>query len=160
MRTKTFFLRPLTTHVGAQFLTARVAARHMRGGQGGAILTLSASLGAEARPFMAGVTAACAGVEGLTRSLAAEFAAAGIRVNCLRPGALIETRTIQQTMAATARTVGMPLDAYSSLIREAALMRRTATVPEAADVAVFLASDYARAVTGQVVNVNCGTVLH
>src|SRR5262245_31865112 len=80
------FLLPLRLIVGSQFLTARVAARRMAAQGRGAIVILSASLSGGFVPFMAGITAACGALEAMTRSLAAEFGPAGVRVNCVRSG--------------------------------------------------------------------------
>lgn len=154
------FLLPLTTHVGSQFLTAQAAARRMVQRGSGVILTLSASLGKEARPFMAGISSACAAIEGLTRSLAAELSPMGVRVLCVRGGAMFETRTIQETVKANAATAGMDPEVFASYILQATLMKRAPTVEETAQIAAFLASDLASAMTGQIINSSCGLVLH
>lgn len=153
------FMLPIARHLGSQFLTSRAAARHMAEARRGTVLTLSASIGKEARPFMAGVSAACAGIEAMTRVLASELAP-HVRVLCLRPGAILETRTIRETMAANARTAGIPLETFAGAIREASLMRRTPTLDEVAGIAALLASDRASCMTGQVINASCGLVLH
>jgi NAD(P)-dependent dehydrogenase (short-subunit alcohol dehydrogenase family) len=149
------FMLPITRHLGSQFLTARAAARHMLPRGSGVILTLSASLTASARPFMSGVTAACAGIESLTRSLAAELGPAGVRVICLRPGALLTTRTIQETLVRNARAAGVPLEAFTGMITQASLMRRGPSLEEVGALAAALASDATAAMTGETVSVMC-----
>ncbi len=151
------FLKPLEVHVGSQFLSARAAARHLKAG--GTILLFSASLAADPRPLMAGITAACSAIEGLTRSLAAELGPRGIGVICLRPGAMHETRTIRETIEAHARTLGVTLEAFGHQVATASLLHRPVTVRETAEVASMLLSDRAHCMTGQVVNVSCGAVV-
>lgn len=154
------FLLPVNIHVGSQFLTAKTVAPYMMQAKSGVILTLSASIGKEARPFMAGISTACAAIEGMTRVLAAEMGMSNVRVICLRGGAMFETRTIQNTMAANAKTAGMPVEVFGDLIKQSALLKRAPTVKEVANVAAFLVSDRASAMTGQVINVSAGLVLH
>jgi NAD(P)-dependent dehydrogenase (short-subunit alcohol dehydrogenase family) len=82
------FMKPVQLHLGSQFLTSRVAAKYMMQTKSqGTILTLTASLSRLKLPFMAGVTASCAAIEGLTRVMAAEFGQAGIKVICINPTA-------------------------------------------------------------------------
>ncbi|MFO0734815.1 MAG: SDR family oxidoreductase [Labilithrix sp.] len=126
----------------------------------GVIVTLSASLGKEARPFMSGVSSACGAIEAMTRGLAAELSPAGVRVVCVRPGAMFETRTIQETIRANAATAGIPEEAFKDAIRMGALMQRAVTVDETANIVVLVASDMASCLTGQVVDASCGMVLH
>ena len=126
----------------------------------GVIVTLSASLGKEARPFMSGVSSACGAIEAMTRGLAAELSPAGVRVVCVRPGGMFETRTIQETIRANAATAGIPEEAFKDAIRMGALMQRAVTVDETANIVVLVASDMASCLTGQVVDASCGMVLH
>jgi NAD(P)-dependent dehydrogenase (short-subunit alcohol dehydrogenase family) len=154
------FMVPIQQHLGSQFLTSRAAAGIMAKQGHGVILLLSASLAKEARPFMTGISAACAAIEGLTRSLAAELGPAGVRVLCLRPGALFETKTIQQTIEANARTAGMEPEVFGRLIKEGSLMRRAPSLQEVSRVAALLVSDRTAPMTGQVINASCGSVLH
>jgi NAD(P)-dependent dehydrogenase (short-subunit alcohol dehydrogenase family) len=154
------FMRPVEVHLGSQFLTSRLAARQMRARKKGVIVTLSASLGKEARPFMSGVSAACGAIEAMTRALAAELSPAGVRVVCVRPGAMFETRTIQETIRANAATAGVPEAAFKEAIRMGALMQRAVTVEETANIVALVASDHASCLTGQVVDASCGMVLH
>lgn len=147
------FLLPISTHVGSQFLTSRLAAKHMQSQKSGVILTLSASVSTDARPFMSNITAACAAIEGMTRSLAAELGRIGIRVVCLRPRAMAETRTIQQTYAANAKTLGIDLEAFARTVREQSPSRRPTTLKDTAEMAVFLVSDQAGTLVGKAIEV-------
>ncbi|CAN5858683.1 SDR family oxidoreductase [soil metagenome] len=152
------FLLPLMAHTGTQFLTARAAAKHMIPQGSGVILTLSASVGQRPTPFMAGIASACAAIEGMTRSLAAEFGPKGIRVICLRPSAMPETRTIRQTYTANAQTMGITKEKLTAIIQESTLLKHSVTLTETAEIAAFLVSDRATALTGQTVDVSCGEI--
>lgn len=95
--------------------------------------------------------AAKAGLEGLTRSLALDYAPAGVRVNAVAPG-YTETYLVQEWLglqddpAATLQSVlaNIPLG-------------RMATPREIGDVVAFLLSDRASAITGATLAVDCGT---
>ena len=94
--------------------------------------------------------AAKAGVEGMTRSFAAEAAQFGTRVNCISPG-WIETSP-EQTLAAQGSETGewdMP----------PSLLNRMGTIEEIANVAAFLASDDASFITGQTLVVDGGLTI-
>ena len=152
------FLLPLTLIPGSQFLTARAAARHMVPRGRGAIVFLSASLTGQFIPFMSGITAACGAVEALARPFAAEFGPVGIRVNCVRAGAMPETSTIAETTANMARTMGVERDEASrpTMIN---VLRRPLRVDETAATVAWVASDFASGVAGQVVNVCAGAIV-
>jgi NAD(P)-dependent dehydrogenase (short-subunit alcohol dehydrogenase family) len=80
---------------GSQFLASRTAAKYMiRSRCEGTILLLTAALSRSKFPYLAGITAASAAIEGLTRVMAAEFGGEGIKVTCICSGALMETRRI------------------------------------------------------------------
>jgi NAD(P)-dependent dehydrogenase (short-subunit alcohol dehydrogenase family) len=143
------FLKPLQTIVGSTFLTSRAAAKHMAAQGGGSVITLSATLSVMTAPYMAGISAASAAVEGLTRALAGEFGPSGVRVNCVRANGMPETRTIQETGAGYVNLGLVP-----SMVPP--LLGRPISVEETAAVAAFLASDAASGMTGQVVTVSAG----
>jgi 3-oxoacyl-[acyl-carrier protein] reductase len=105
---------------------------------------LTAGLSAMAAPYVAGLSAACAAVEGMTRSLAGELGASGIRVNCVRASAMAETRTIRETSTRLAALGAPPRIPARPL-------GRPLTVAETAATAAYLASDRASGMTGQVV---------
>jgi NAD(P)-dependent dehydrogenase (short-subunit alcohol dehydrogenase family) len=152
------FMLPLHLIAGSQFLTARSAARRMIPQGSGSILMLSASLTGIFVPFMPGITAACGAVEGLTRTMAAELGPTGIRVNCVRVGAMPETRTIQETTTLMAKTTGSGTAAVSRA-NVPPLLGRSLLLSEAAASLVWLASDEASGIAGQVVNVCAGAVV-
>ena len=153
------FMKPIQTHVGSQFLTSRVAARYMMQTQTqGTILTLTASLSRLKLPFMAGVTAACTGIEGLTRVMAAEFGQAGIKVICINPTSLPDTRTIQETNAASAKSMGIPTEALTQMLGSQYLLKRSPSLHDVGEMAAFLVSDAGYVLNSHIVDVDCGSM--
>jgi NAD(P)-dependent dehydrogenase (short-subunit alcohol dehydrogenase family) len=152
------FALPLNLIAGSQFLTARAAARHMVPRGRGAIVFLSASLTGQFIPYMSGITAACGAVEALSRTLATEFGPAGVRVNCVRAGGMPETRTIAETMANMAATMGVQTD-EAARPTTSNVLRRSLRVEETAAAVAWVASDLASGVAGQVVNVCAGAIV-
>ena len=94
--------------------------------------------------------AAKSGVVGLTRSLALDYAASGIRVNAVSPG-WTRTHLVEEWFALQPD----PAAAEASVMNTHP-MRRIATPAEIANVVVFVASDEASAMTGAAVAVDCG----
>jgi 3-oxoacyl-[acyl-carrier protein] reductase len=143
------FMRPLNVILLSTFLTSRVVGRVMVQQKSGAVVTLSATLSSMTAPFMAGISATCAAIEGLTRSLAGEFGSAGVRVNCVRGNGMPETRTIQETGEGYIRLgYNIPMNLPP--------LGRPITVAETAATAAFLMSDAASGMTAQVVTVSAG----
>jgi 3-oxoacyl-[acyl-carrier protein] reductase len=143
------FALPFERIVKSQFLIARCAAVRMMERGGGAIVLLSATLSGMTAKHMAGITAACGAVESLTRALAGDFGGGRVRVNCVRGSAMPETRTIQETFAGTSALGDAPQMVPSPL-------GRPITVEDTARAAVFLASDEASGITGQILTVCAG----
>ena len=146
------FMRPVEIILGSTFLTSRAVAGVMLQQGHGSIVTLCSGLSAVAVPFMAGVSAANAGITGLTRALAAEFGLKGIRVNGVRAGAMPETGSIRETGEEFAK-LGLPSRLGTSLLG------RPISVAETAATAAFLLSDAASGMTGQIVTVSAGGIL-
>ena len=142
------FAAPIATWTRAQFLSARVAARHMARARSGVILMLSASPARLAVALTGGFGVACAAIEGLSRTLAAELGPQGVRVVCLRP------HRIGDTLGGA--DFAMPPAEFRRLIEKMTLLGRLPTLGEVASTAVFLASDAAAAMTGAVANLTCG----
>jgi NAD(P)-dependent dehydrogenase (short-subunit alcohol dehydrogenase family) len=94
--------------------------------------------------------AAKAGLEGLTRSLALDYAAAGVRVNAVAPG-YTNTRLVQEWLDLQ----GDPAAALESVLASIPL-GRMADPREIGDAVVFLLSDKAAAITGETLAVDCG----
>lgn len=95
--------------------------------------------------------AAKAGVAYLTRTLAAELGPFGVRVNAISPG-IVETQRLRQLDPSMG--IGTPQQ------RDAIALRRFGTVEDLANVVEFLATDLSGYVTGQVISVCGGAVLH
>jgi 3-oxoacyl-[acyl-carrier protein] reductase len=153
------YRRPIAVGTTTHLLTARAAARHMLARGAGVIMTLSASGVRIADPvmgppLMGGFGVACAAIEALTMNLAGELGPHGIRVVCLRPEGIPET---WREYTEEARQFG-DLQEFHDLLEGRTLLRRLPTLAEVADVAAFMASDRASAMTATVVNLTCGSI--
>lgn len=143
------FISPIATWTTAQFLTARAAARHMVQKGSGVVLMLSSSPARLALASTGGFGVACAAIEGLSRTLAAELSPQGVRVVCIRP------HRIGETLGPDA-DFSMDRDDFLSFIEEMTLLKRLPTLADVANTAAFLASDNAAAMTGTVANITGG----
>ena len=141
------FEQLLRVHLNGPFLVARAAAKRMIAQGGGAMLNISSIAGIVGLPRRNAYGAAKAGVAAMTKSLACEWAAHGIRVNAIAPG---YTRTaLVQTLIDVGR-----LDV--GRLERRIPMGRLAEPAEIAEVAWFLCSPAASYVTGSVVSVDGG----
>jgi 3-oxoacyl-[acyl-carrier protein] reductase len=153
------FMVPLTTVVKSQFITARAAARHMVKAHSGVIIFLT---GSPARGHVEGATAvgsAFGAIESLTENLATEVGPFGVRVVCLRTTANIDSRTIQETMDALGGVMNVTKDQMIARMAGMNFLKVPASVSDTAKVAVLLASDRGRLITGTVVNSTAGAAL-
>lgn len=129
-----------------QFFAAQAAAKQMIAAGGGVILNLGSVSWMRGRPELAAYTTAKAGIMGLTRSLARELGVHGIRVNSIVPGAVVTARQ---------RAMHVSPQKERQLIDEQCLKFRVSE-EDVARTALFLASEEARAITGQSVVVDAG----
>jgi NAD(P)-dependent dehydrogenase (short-subunit alcohol dehydrogenase family) len=153
------FTLPVMAYTKAHFLTATAAARRMVGDGSGVILTLTSAAGRMAIPLMGGMAPAWGAVEALSHSLAAELGPRGIRVVCLRPNAMPETATITEVFGLHANGAGTTREQFQALLEGQTPLRRLQTLTEVANVAAFLASDQASAMTGTVANLSGGIIV-
>jgi NAD(P)-dependent dehydrogenase (short-subunit alcohol dehydrogenase family) len=153
------FALPITTYTQANFLTARSAARRMVARGSGVILTITATPSRLAFPNVGGNAPAFAAVVALTRTLSAELAPQGVRVVCLMPNAMPETGTIRENFERYAQATGLTAAEYQARLEGMTHLRRLTTLAELANVAAFMASDQASAMTGTVANLSGGAIV-
>ncbi|MDR0376682.1 MAG: 3-oxoacyl-[acyl-carrier-protein] reductase [Spirochaetaceae bacterium] len=138
------FQKVLDVNLTAAFLTARVVGRNMISRRRGVIINMSSVVGVHGNGGQANYAASKAGLIGLTKSLARETAGRGVRVNALAPGFI----TSDMTSA-------MSEDAQAKMMTVIPL-KRAGTPEDVAEAALFLASDGASYITGQVLSVDGG----
>lgn len=137
--------RMIGVHLNGTFFCSREALKIMNPQLSGCILNMGSIMGSTGGVGTS-YCAAKAGIMGFTRSLAREVVSRGIRVNALAPG------FIDTDMTA-------PLDAMRTLIEAQTPMHRFGDLDDIAWPAVYLASDEAKFMTGQVLSPNGGYVM-
>jgi 3-oxoacyl-[acyl-carrier protein] reductase len=129
------------------YLASRHAVPHMIAAGSGAIVNISSTAGQRGEAGHAHYAASKGGMIAWTKSLAAELAEHGIRVNCVAPG-WVHTDMAEEALARDGETIFATIP-----------LRRAGRPEEIAAAACFLASDLASYITGEIVNVNGGNVL-
>lgn len=127
------------------FNVSRAALPHLRA-KGGVVLNISATLQLLGTIGQSHAAAAKAGVDSLTRTLAAEWGPYGIRVNGLAPGPVDGTEGVRRLVSEAGRAA----------IAAQCPLGRMATIDEVADAALFLCSDAARFISGVTLVVDGG----
>jgi NAD(P)-dependent dehydrogenase (short-subunit alcohol dehydrogenase family) len=97
-------------------------------------------------------------VLGLTRALAVEMARSGVTVNAICPGYVDTDLTLKNALL-LAEKRGKPVDTALDVFRNSSPQKRLIDPEEVAHLAVMLASDSARGITGQAINVDGGAVM-
>jgi 3-oxoacyl-[acyl-carrier protein] reductase len=135
----------LSQNLDSVFLVAREAARRV--GDGGSIVLVASTAGQRGEPYHADYAASKGAIIALTKSLAVELAPR-VRVNCVAPG-WVDTEMCARPFDEGGR----------ERIAAAIPMGRVAAPQDIAGPILFLCSDLARHITGQVISVNGGSVL-
>jgi 3-oxoacyl-[acyl-carrier protein] reductase len=137
--------RTVAANLTSVFQTVRLAARFV--GDGGRIVIVSSTAGQRGEAYHADYAATKGALIAFTKSVAVELAERDVTVNCVAPG-WIDTEMVEKPMGEGRARIeaGIPLG-------------RVASADDVAGPIVFLCSALARHVTGEIVNVNGGSVL-
>jgi NAD(P)-dependent dehydrogenase (short-subunit alcohol dehydrogenase family) len=153
------FLLPIATAMRTQFLTATAAARIMTRQGSGVILALSADAPHGANPNVGGFGTACVAIEEFCKQLASEVGRSNVRVVCLRSSGSPDARGVDAAFRLHAANAGISRDAFEERMAARTFLKRLPKLADVANMAVLMASDRARAMTGAVANVTCGQIL-
>jgi 3-oxoacyl-[acyl-carrier protein] reductase len=137
----------LATNLSGPFWMTRAMSRPMMKARYGRIINMSSAAGRMGNAGQANYAAAKAGLIGLTKTTARELASRGITCNALAPGLITTDLTADLPEAATEALKAMTPMGYIG------------SVEDVAAAAVYLASDEARYVTGQVLGIDGGIVM-
>jgi 3-oxoacyl-[acyl-carrier protein] reductase len=138
--------RTMTENIDAMFYTCRAAARRLE--RGGRIVLVSSTAGQRGEAYHADYAASKGAMISFVKSLAVELASHDITVNSVAPG-WVDTEMVAAAMESEGR----------DRITRAIPVGRVATPKDIAGPIVFLCSELARHVTGEILNVNGGSVL-
>lgn len=141
------FDRVIETNLKGTFNTIRHLARQMVKQRSGKIINISSVSGVLGNAGQANYAASKAGVIGLTKTMARELAARGINVNAIAPG-FIDTEMTEVLSDAVKENVTAQIP-----------FKRFGQAKDIAEAAVFLASDRAEYITGQVIHIDGGMAM-
>jgi len=134
----------LSINLKGSFLCSRAALKHMTKQRGGTIINIASIVGAMGNAGQANYVASKAGLIGLTKTIAREYAARGVTANAVAPGFID-----------TAMTQALPENVRQDLAKQIP-MGKLGTPRDVANAVRFLASPQAAYITGQVIHVNGG----
>ena len=140
----------MSVHLRGAFLMSRAVQSHMVTARWGRIVSLS-SISALGNRGQANYSAAKAGLQGLTRTLAIELGPFGVTANAIAPGFIASDMT-----AATAERIGIPFDEFLEMAAKEAAVRRVGVPEDVANTVAFLVSDDASFISGQTIYVSGG----
>ena len=139
--------RVMDVNLKSCFNTCKALAFPMIKARGGSIINISSVVGLTGNAGQANYAASKAGMIGFTKSIAQELAARGVRANCIAPGFITTDMTDELN------------DEQRKSIFAQIPMGKMGDTEDIANAALFLASDMAKYVTGQVLTVDGGMVM-
>ncbi|HEY2665143.1 MAG TPA: SDR family oxidoreductase [Candidatus Binataceae bacterium] len=141
------------------WLASRAALPIMERQKSGNILMISSGAGRRGYPLRSPYAASKWAMIGLTQTLAGEWGSAGVRVNCICPGA-VEGPRIERVIRARAESLGQPYEQVKRGFTSQSALQRMVTEDEVARVSVFLVTETSAGVTGQTINVDAGNIMN
>jgi len=137
----------IAINLSATFRLARAAVRGMMRRRSGRVIAITSVVGSTGNPGQANYVAAKAGITGMIKAIAQEYARRGVTANCVAPGFIVTPMT----------------DRLNDKQRETIMAKipasRAGTVEEVSAAVAFLASSEASYVTGQTLHVNGGMAM-
>lgn len=124
----------------------------------GRIINIASTVAKTSYPNISAYAASKHALLGLTRSLAVEVARSGVTVNAVCPG-YVDTELTRRNAAALAARTGRSIDQAIGLLESACPQKRLIAPEEVAFLAVVLASEDAKGITGQAIHVDGGAVM-
>jgi NAD(P)-dependent dehydrogenase (short-subunit alcohol dehydrogenase family) len=143
----------LAVNLDGAMIAAKHAARLMKPARAGCMIFTSSTSGLYGTPYRAPYVAAKWGVIGLMKTVAMELGPHGIRANAICPGSVNGPR-IDRVIEAEAEAKGMTPDAVRLGYASGTAMKRLTDPEDVAGMALYLASDAARMVSGQALAVD------
>jgi 3-oxoacyl-[acyl-carrier protein] reductase len=148
------FLRPIQRAMESHFLTATAAGRIMIEQGFGVILSLTATPGGIGYPLTGGFGVACTAIEKFSCNLASEIGKYGVRVVNIRSGGSPDSRPFMEGRQNVGDAI---MDSVIEKISMDTMLKKMPPMIDIANTAVFLASDWAKMITGVTVDVTAGS---
>jgi NAD(P)-dependent dehydrogenase (short-subunit alcohol dehydrogenase family) len=149
----------LRVNLTSTYLMCHFAVPYMMEQRSGRILNISSFNGKKAVAMRVSYAASKMGMVGLTHCLAQELGPYNVTVNAISPGP-VEGERVDEVIALMSRSQGIPEDTYRQQLRSMSPLNTMVNAEDVTRVALFLASDYGRHMTGQDINVTAGVVMH
>ena len=138
------------------FYTGTAVARHMAQNGGGSIVGVTANAARQAFSHAGGFAVACAAVEHFLRQLAVENGPHGVRVNWVRSPGSPDAPGVREAWQLRANEWGMTFDEVHAHFAKDTPLRYITPLPQIANAAVMLASDYTAGMTATMANATGG----
>lgn len=145
------------TNIHGMYYMTQAALSHMNDGNG-RIINIASHLGKTGAPFYTAYCTVEHAIIGFTRALALETAEKGVTVNAICAG-LIDTDFAKKRTYEMADQMGLPQREFTQSVINSVPIKRLIDPLEVASLAVYLASDKARAITGQAIDINGGLLV-
>ncbi|HEX5482275.1 MAG TPA: SDR family oxidoreductase, partial [Terriglobia bacterium] len=149
----------IDTNLTAPFLLSRECLRHMTRRREGCIINISSTAAHWAYPLRVGYSASKAGLLNLTITLAQEAGKFGIRVNAICPGPT-SGKALSRMLANRAQALGISVEEMRSGFMRPSALGRMVEPDDIGHAVVFLASEAAQNITGQIIDVSAGYGLY